>query len=219
MQARARPQRQAECRGSTSGFEAVDDFVKAQMLEQNIPGLAIAIVRNGRVLFIAGYGAARDGEPVTPTTQFRLASLSKSFTAVAALQLVEAGKVLLDAPVSRYVPEFAAGGQSAGITVRQLLNQTSGLADTGFTAGLGRQDKTLAERSANLRSARLAPVAGPNNGALFQLGDVGPGDAGADHLVGVVWCHRQFEWPGARRHSASVRMNGDHDESPFGSLP
>ncbi len=183
MQARARPQRQAECRGSTSGFEAVDDFVKAQMLEQNIPGLAIAIVRNGRVSFIAGYGAARDGEPVTPTTQFRLASLSKSFTAVAALQLVEAGKVLLDAPVSRYVPEFAAGGQSAGITVRQLLNQTSGLADTGFTAGLG------------------------------------PGDAGADHLVGVVWCHRQFEWPGARRHSASVRMNGDHDESPFGSLP
>ncbi len=148
---------------STSGFDAIDDFAKAQMLKQNIPGLAIAVVRNGRVLFIAGYGTARDGEPVTPTTQFRLASLSKSFTAVAVLQLIEAGKVLLDAPVSRYVPEFVASGQStglAGITVRQLLNHTSGLADIGFAAGLGRQEKTLAERSANLRSARTVDAPG-----------------------------------------------------------
>lgn len=172
---------------AASGFDAVDDFVQAQMRKQRIPGLAVAIVRNDRVSFIAGYGAARDGEPVTPTTQFRVASLSKSFTAVAVLQLVESGKVLLDAPVSRYVPEFVGSSQSAvpgGITVRQLLNHTSGLADTGFVAGLVRQETTLSERAANLRSARAVDAPGaafhyfdPNYQLLARLVEVVSGQA------------------------------------------
>ena len=146
--------------GATASLDAVDVFVKAQMLKQNMPGLAVAIVRNDQLLFMSGYGAAADGKPVTPTTQFRLASLSKSFTAVAVLQLVEAGLVLLDAPVSQYVHELAARGPIAGVTVRQLLNQTSGLADMGYAAGLGRQEKTLAERASNLRSARAVDAPG-----------------------------------------------------------
>jgi CubicO group peptidase (beta-lactamase class C family) len=66
-----------------------------------------------------------------------IGSLSKSFTAVAVLQLVEAGRVELDAPIQRYLPSFTLSDPDVAtrVTVRELLNHTSGLADTGFIAG------------------------------------------------------------------------------------
>ena len=77
----------------------VDRFIKVQMAEHRIPGLALAITRHGQIVHLRGYGTARDGDPVSVRTQFRLASLSKSFTALAVLQLIESGQVDLDAPV------------------------------------------------------------------------------------------------------------------------
>ncbi len=137
-------------------FAAVDRFVNAQMAKHRVPGLALAITRHGQVVHVRGYGAAREGEPVTAQTQFRLASLSKSFTAVAVLQLAESGRVDLDALVSRYVTDFTvvAPPGSGTITVRQLLNHTSGLADAGFVHGLAGQQNTLAERVASLKTAQ-----------------------------------------------------------------
>ena len=154
---------------STLDLATVDRFINTQMENHRIPGLALAITHDDQVVYVRGYGTARDGEPVTEKTQFRLASLSKSFTALAVLQLVEAGQINLDAPVSQYLPDFALAAPTTGvaITVRHLLNQTSGLADTGFVDGLTRPQSTLTDRIAGLRGAR--PVDPP--GVAFHYFD------------------------------------------------
>ena len=148
---------------------AVDRFVTTEIARHRIPGLALAITQGDQVVHVRGYGEARDGVPVTGQTQFRIASLSKSFTALAVLQLVEAGRIELDAPVAHYLPGFmlATPSVAARISVRQLLNHTSGLADAGFVHGLGGQQQTLNDRVASLRSA--SPVDGP--GAAFHYFD------------------------------------------------
>jgi CubicO group peptidase (beta-lactamase class C family) len=107
---------------------AIDAFVEERLHSLGAPGAALAIVRGGEIVHLAGYGIANDdGAPVTPQTPFLLASFSKSMTAVAVMQLVEAGQVELDAPIQDYLPWFMPG---TPITVRQLLNQTSGLDET-----------------------------------------------------------------------------------------
>ena len=139
---------------------ALERFVQTQMVVQGIAGLALAVTHNGQIVMLRGYGQASDGVPVSAHTQFRIASLSKSFTAVAVLQLVEAGRVELDRPVSHYVPDFtcATNSGNAAITVRQLLHHSSGLADAGFIDGLAGQQQTLAARVASMRCTRqIAP--------------------------------------------------------------
>lgn len=171
---------------STLDLAAVDRFIIAQMKNQRIPGLALAITHKDQVVYVRGYGTARKGEPVTEKTQFRIASLSKSFTALAVLQLVEAGQINLDTAVSHYLPDFTvASPVSAGnITVRQLLNHTSGLADAGFIRGLMRQQQTLADRIASLSAAQLVDPPGvafhyfdPNYQVLARLVEVVSGQA------------------------------------------
>ena len=148
---------------------AVDRFISNQMARHRIPGLALAITRGDQVAFVRGYGEARDGVPVSGQTQFRIASLSKSFTALAVLQLADAQQIALDVPVTRYMPDFTLADPTgaAKITVRQLLNHTSGLADQGFVSGLDGQQQTLADRVASLGAAR--PVDPP--GAAFHYFD------------------------------------------------
>jgi CubicO group peptidase (beta-lactamase class C family) len=113
----------------TNGRNAtIDAFIQERMASLNIPGAAVAIVRDGEIVHLAGYGVANEkGDPVTPQTPFLLASLSKSVTAVAIMQLVETGQIELDAPVQQYLPWFLP---DTPITVRQLLHQTSGLDET-----------------------------------------------------------------------------------------
>ena len=160
---------------------AINRFISTQMARHRLPGLAVAITRGDEIVLVRGYGEARDGEPINGQTQFRIASLSKSFTALAVLQLVEAGKMELDAPVTRYLPEFVLSSSSVSerITVRQLLNHTSGLADTGFVSGLDGQQQTLVDRVASLRDARFVDPPGtafhyfdPNYQVLARLVEV-----------------------------------------------
>ena len=111
-------------------FAAIDSFVQAEMDAQRIPGLALGIVRGTRTVHLRGFGDAdSSGRAVTAQTPFIIGSLSKSVTALAVMQLLEAGKIELDAPAQRYLPWFrvADDAASARITVRHLLNQTSGL--------------------------------------------------------------------------------------------
>ena len=142
--------------------DAVDALARAALQAWEVPGVAVAIVRDDEVVYLKGYGAAGNGEPVTPRTQFYIASLSKGFTAVAVMQLVEEGKVKLDEPVRTYLPGFATADQrlSDTITVRQLLNQTSGLADSGFPAYTLPQPDSLEERVESLRTAKLVSEPG-----------------------------------------------------------
>ncbi len=110
--------------------EQIDAYIQARMQAAHIPGLALGVVRGTEVVYLKGYGiAGPDGRSVTPQTPFILGSTSKSFTALAIMHLVEAGKINLDAPVTNYLPWFRTADEaaSARITVRNLLNQNSGL--------------------------------------------------------------------------------------------
>ena len=109
--------------------DAVDDWVRGEMRRQDIPGLAIAVVRAGKVIKVQGYGMANleTDAPVMPSTKFQLASVTKQFTATASMLLVEDGRVALDAPVGRYLAGTPASWKA--ITIQNLLRHTSGLPD------------------------------------------------------------------------------------------
>ncbi|HEX6543501.1 MAG TPA: serine hydrolase domain-containing protein, partial [Ktedonobacterales bacterium] len=125
-----------------------------------IPGLSVAIVQGDQVVYLKGYGQADpSGHVVTPQTPFIIGSISKTFTALAAMQLVEAGKVDLDAPVQRYLPWFRVADPeaSAQITVRSLLNHTSGLPQKADTFLWTDQDDGVLERTVRyLKTVALA---------------------------------------------------------------
>jgi CubicO group peptidase (beta-lactamase class C family) len=170
----AEPQRAASA-------DAIDRFVQQWMGANGVPGLALAVTRDAQVVHLRGYGDAGDGRPVTPDSQFLVASLSKSFTALAVLQLVEAGRVDLDAPVAAYLPGFTVANHALArrITVRMLLNQTSGMADAGFPEMTLPQPTTIADRVASLRAAELVSQPGtafhyfdPNYAVLARLVEV-----------------------------------------------
>jgi CubicO group peptidase (beta-lactamase class C family) len=151
--------------GAGPQFAAIERYVRHEMAAQRIPGLALGIVKDNRIAYLRGFGKADDsGRPVTPQTPFIIGSVSKSFTALAIMQLVDAGKVALDAPVQRYLPWFRVADEdaTAKITVRNLLNHTSGLSTkTGRTfQGSGdTSDSALEKAVRKLRSAHLsAPV-------------------------------------------------------------
>lgn len=113
-----------------SAYDAIDAYIEGQMRRLHIPGASLAIVEGDQIVHLGGFGRARPGgEAPTPQTPFFIGSLTKSFTALAVMQLAEAGKVELDAPVQRYLPWFRVADPqaSARMTVRHLLNQTSSL--------------------------------------------------------------------------------------------
>ncbi len=147
-------------------FAAIDAYIAHEMREVRIPGLALGIVHNDEIAHLRGFGMADlAGAVVTPQTPFILASASKSFTALAIMQLVEEGKVSLDAPVTTYLPSFRVRGESASttITVRHLLNHTSGLPEsTAYEPMLSNDtsDDALSERVGALSDAELGHGAG-----------------------------------------------------------
>lgn len=116
---------------SQPDFAAIDAHVQAAMQESAVPGIAYGIARDGEVLHLAAFGKAGPGErPMTPQTPVVIGSVGKSLTALAIRQLVEAGRIEMDEPVTRYLPWFRlAGPPGAGdaITIRALLDHTSGL--------------------------------------------------------------------------------------------
>ncbi len=112
--------------------QEIDAYITERMQALDIPGLAIAIVRGNQVEYMKGYGRADEsGRAMTPQTPLLVASFSKPITALAVMQLVEQGKLELDAPVQTYLPWFRVADEaySSQITVRHLLNQTSGFSE------------------------------------------------------------------------------------------
>jgi CubicO group peptidase (beta-lactamase class C family) len=120
-------------------YAAVDAYVAEHMHRLNIPGVCLAIIEGDKIVHLRGFGRARPGgEAPSPQTPFFIGSLTKSITALAVMQLVEAGQIELDAPVQRYLPWFRVADPqaSAQMTVRHLLNQTSGLPESSGEIGL-----------------------------------------------------------------------------------
>ena len=126
-------------------FAAIDAYIEAQMREARVPGVALAIVQGDEIAYLKGYGIADSSRrAVTPQTPFMIASTIKAFTALSIMQLVEAGQVELEAPVQRYLPWFRVADEeaSANITLRHLLNHTS-----GFSAATGNELPISADMS------------------------------------------------------------------------
>ncbi len=117
----------AEARPATTPLEKADAFLPG-LIQTNDPGFAVLVAQNGKILFKKGYGLADREQrvPVLPQTTFRIASITKQFTAAAILKLQAEGKLNVKDKLSKYIPDFPRGDE---VTLRQLLTHTSGIHD------------------------------------------------------------------------------------------
>lgn len=161
-------------------FKAAADALVAASYPADGPGAAVIVTRGGQVIYSAGRGLAdvENRRSITIDTRFRLGSIAKQFTAATVLKLVEEGKMSLDDPVSRFIPDYPQPGAKA--TIRQLLNHTSGIQDFSKIPGWITRNRhrpwTTRQLLAVFRD--LPPKARPgtaweyNNGGYVLLGAI-----------------------------------------------
>ncbi len=159
-----------------SRFDELDAKITAGMKTYAVPGAAVAVWAGGQE-YVKGYGVTDVDHPVPVDgdTVFRIGSTTKTFTGTTIMRLVDEGKVALDAPVREYLPDFAVADEvvSAAVTVRQLLNHTSGwLGDD--VQDFGSTDDALARYVGSL--SRLPQLNPP--GAVFAYNNAGLAVAG-----------------------------------------
>jgi CubicO group peptidase (beta-lactamase class C family) len=108
--------------------DRVDAVARKTLADTGVPSASIAIVQGGTITYLQAYGDARiePREPAAPSMRYSVGSISKQFTAAAILLLAEEGKLSLDDPVSRFVPNLTRGNE---VTIRELLSHTSGYQD------------------------------------------------------------------------------------------
>lgn len=141
--------------------DEVDRFVRAEMRHQHIPGLALLVSRRGQPTRAKGYGLANVelNVPVKPETIFQSGSIGKQFTATAVMMLVEAGRIGLEDPLTKYFP--AAPVSWNGVTVRELLSHTAGF--TGYPKNFDlRRDYTEEDLLGIVAAIPLAYAPGTN---------------------------------------------------------
>ncbi|MFI7678684.1 serine hydrolase domain-containing protein [Actinophytocola sp. NPDC049390] len=131
---------------------SVDGYLDDALDATGLPGVSVVVTHGDRVVHATGAGHDSAGSPVTADTPMRVASVSKSFTAAGVLTLVEDGRLALDDPVRRWLPTVPGG-----VTVRHLLNQTSGLADSSVNIGELESTRTLAEYAEVFEGTLVAP--------------------------------------------------------------
>lgn len=117
-----------------SVIDAIDKNNVSLMGRTNAPGMVFGIVKNGELAFVRGYGKSNliNNEPVTPDTVFRIASVSKIFTAIATMQLIGQGKIQLNDPAEKHLTSFKIRKFKANdppITIKQLLTHTAGIGE------------------------------------------------------------------------------------------
>jgi CubicO group peptidase (beta-lactamase class C family) len=184
------PSRQAEKAAAATPAAPADPYVgtlqpliEEMVRRQEIPGLAIALVDDGKVVYAHGFGVqslgSKDRAPTTPRTLFHMASITKTFVATAVMQLVERGRIELDAPVTTYLPYFKMADPRAGtITILQMLTHTSGIPDVDdYEWDKPQYDDGALERYVrSLKDTKLAFAPGErfqySNMAYEILGDV-----------------------------------------------
>jgi CubicO group peptidase (beta-lactamase class C family) len=154
--------------------DQIDDIVRTEIAAQKLPGVTIAVVKNGKVVKLKGYGEANIElhVPATKDTVYQSGSVGKQFTATLVMMLIQDGKLGLDDSISRWFPE---GGEAwKPVTIRHLLSHTSGLADMPYD----KMDltKTYTEDDLVKLMASEKPVEAPgtkwryNNGGYVMLG-------------------------------------------------
>lgn len=179
-----------------------DRLVEAAMREKHIPGLVLAIVKDGKVVVKKGYGVKTTGSREVPdaNTVFSIGSLSKSLTAFGVMRLVDEGKVDLDAPASTYIANLPTAWRK--ITVRQFMTMTSGIPQ------LKAKEPTF---DAELRQAGQMPMAFPpgtkqdyNNFNFAVAGKIIESVSGEPYLTYMQ--RRVFEPLGMRDTGRSGRV-------------
>lgn len=172
-------------------LQNIDEYMNRSMEANHIRAVSLSIVKGDEVYYAKGYGTFDDGQSVTGETHFPIASLSKSFTALAVLQLADNGQIDLDAAYNSYFPDnLAQDPRVQNITVRHLLNQTSGLNDQ-INPDMTRkpQFQTLHEVNRLLTEVQLAHSPGtaysyhnPNYVLLANLVENVSGERFSDYL-------------------------------------
>lgn len=162
---------------TASAMPEVDRYVEAKMQDHLIPGLALVVIRDGEVVHRRGFGELDTTQPII------IGSLSKAITATAVMTLVEEGRIALDAPMQRYLPDLAFDDPNMGaVTVRHLLHQTGGIPPDAPRAE-GR-DAPLSAHVAALKAVRLVSTPGerhayasPNYQLLGRIVEVASGQS------------------------------------------
>ncbi|MFE3798205.1 serine hydrolase domain-containing protein [Nocardia tengchongensis] len=203
--------------------DAIEEFVQARMRADRVPGLSVAVVRGEQITWLRGFGTADldTAAPARPETSYLWFSLTKIVTATAVMQLVDRGRLDLDAPAREYFPPLAVVRQPTPITLRHLLSHSSGLANPFPLRWVRPADapapdshdfvERLLARHTRLRFAPGTRSSYSNLGFLV-LGEVialASGTAFEDHIrhsilgpIGMT--HTGFTYPQLGRASAAV---------------
>ena len=114
-------------------FEKIESLIADLMLKDHVPALSLAVVKEGKVVYAKGFGARnlKDNLPATPDTLYGIGSCTKSFTALAIMQLSEQKKLDVQDPVKKYLPQFKIGKDENPIRIHHLLSHSSGIPDLG----------------------------------------------------------------------------------------
>ncbi len=213
-----------------SALADADRLAIATLNEHTLSGLALGVVKDGELVYARGFGIAEaPGRAVTPDTVFRIGSISKTFTAVAVMQLVEEGRLGLDDPVNDHLRAFRiehSDSSTPPVTARHLLTHTAGLGELrrptdllrptiGLAVKRGKRQPTLAEYYAPSLRAEVRPGtkwAYANHGfaALGQLVEDVVGCPFPEYML-----ERVFEALGMR-HTDFLRSERVHGELAVG---
>lgn len=158
-----------------------DSMARVQMTARGIPGITIALARDGEILFSRAYGTAdvEMGAAATPETVYGITSLTKQFTAALVMRLVEQGRMSLEDSITRHLPDYPVQGRR--LTIRHLLNHTSGIAPMRGTSSVAdpqwfRRDLTYVQMIDLFGREPFAFEPGTrheyNNFAYYLLGEI-----------------------------------------------
>ena len=166
----------------------LEQQIETKMKTGHVPGFAMAIVQNQKVIYARGFGYTavennrECGLPITPQTLFRIGSTTKALTGTAVMRLVEAGKLDLDTPIKAYIPwlTFGEAGAVDSVTLRMLMSHTSGLFSEDEYAG--RRDPAGLEAYVREMIPQIPLVAPPGKAFSYS----GPGMNLAGYIAEVV---------------------------------
>jgi CubicO group peptidase (beta-lactamase class C family)/D-alanyl-D-alanine dipeptidase len=188
---------------------ALEPFIQRQLAEKDIPALSIALVDDQRIVWARGFGIAnpRDSALATAATIYRVGSVSKLFTDIGVMRLVERGLLDLDAPITRYLPDFAPHNPFKGpppVTLRELMAHRSGMPlEAPVGSYVDSTAPTLAATVASLNEAAIAYRPGSHT----KYSNAGAATAGyiIERTQGVPfeqWMEQQVLVPLGLRHSS-----------------
>jgi CubicO group peptidase (beta-lactamase class C family) len=156
--------------------DALTGFIRSEMEQKQIPAVSIALIDDQQIVWSAGFGNARTNLPATADTIYRVGSVSKLFTDIALMRLVERGELDLDAPVAKYLPAFHPTNRfEKPITVRQLITHRSGLGrETPVGSYFDPTEPSLADTIASLNQTEVVYEPGTrtkySNAAIALVG-------------------------------------------------